>query len=105
MMLPSPTAALNMLGCPATGVHARVLLSPYMIGFAPEPYAPRVIGFAAVPLALILICPSHASPRFNKILSPAANGVLEKDLTNILSKLFHGALRPSLESLPPLEEM
>lgn len=49
-------------------------VEPFMIGFAPVPYAPYVIGAPLAPLdAAIKEVPYQISPRLNKIESPAEN--------------------------------
>ena len=49
-------------------------VEPLMIGFAPLPYAPNVIGDPLDPLdGAVSAVPYHASPRLKRIESPAEN--------------------------------
>jgi len=49
-------------------------VDPLMMGFAPLPYAPKVMGEPLDPLeGAVSEVPYHTSPRLNKMESPATN--------------------------------
>jgi hypothetical protein len=73
--------------------------APEMIGFDPEPYAPKVIGLVELPDDGIVRYSLHVSPRLKRMVSPGLN-----DAALTLAMVLHAVVFevPLLESFPPV---
>src|SRR4051794_2930772 len=71
---------------------------PQNFGLAPEPYAPKTMGSATVPLELTWSCSRHSAPRWKRTCEP---GVKSDALTFATDAHAVCGVNPSLASLPP----